>query len=120
MNPNPLHNRRSTDKKPQGAVKPDREGGEANAAAPGSRDTPPAQAGTQSMGSRAGSSLGSQTERTGMGDGALAPGESSQGLTGAQGSGGGSLRGDGDDARGADGGVPSRERRRPEPLDGED
>ena len=43
-----------------------------------------------SEGSRGGSVLGSQSGRTGMGDGH--PGQSSQGLGGAQGSGGGAER----------------------------
>ena len=86
------------DQKTQGGMKPStatgRSGGEANppagGAADNARNTPSSQAGSmQSMGSRGGSAVGSQAERTGMSDGGLAPGASSQGLTGAQGSGGG-------------------------------
>ena len=47
--------------------------------------------GPSSQGSRAGAPLGSQTHATGMGDGQ--PQGSSQGLAGAQGSGGGAERG---------------------------
>ncbi len=54
-----------------------------------------------SLGSRAGSPIGSEADRTGLGDGA--PTGSSQGLTGAQGSGGGAERG----PPGSIGGGPS-------------
>lgn len=59
-------------------------------ASPAARNTPSSQPAGDSTGSRAGSSLGSATERTGLGDGTVS--DSSQGLTGAQGSGGGADR----------------------------
>lgn len=54
------------------------------------RNTPSSQPTGDSTGSRAGSTLGSAGERTGLGDGMVK--DSSQGLTGAQGSGGGADR----------------------------
>ena len=53
--------------------------------------SPPRQPIVGGMGSHGGSVLGSQAESTGLGDGE--PGASSQGLAGAQGSGGGADRG---------------------------
>ena len=54
------------------------------------RNTPSSQPSGDSTGSRAGSTLGSASERTGLGDGTVS--DSSQGLAGAQGSGGGADR----------------------------
>jgi hypothetical protein len=54
------------------------------------RNTPSSQAPGDSAGSRSGSALGSGSERTGLGDGQVQ--DSSQGLAGAQGSGGGADR----------------------------
>jgi hypothetical protein len=54
------------------------------------RNTPSSQAPGDSAGSRTGSVLGSGAERTGLGDGQVQ--DSSQGLAGAQGSGGGADR----------------------------
>lgn len=62
-------------------------GNERTAAA---RNTPSSQPSSDSTGSRAGSTLGSASERTGLGDGTVS--DSSQGLAGAQGSGGGADR----------------------------
>jgi len=57
---------------------------------PAARNTPSAHAPGDSAGSRAGGALGSASERTGLGDGTVQ--DSSQGLAGAQGSGGGADR----------------------------
>jgi hypothetical protein len=54
------------------------------------RNTPSSQAQGDSAGSRTGSVVGSASERTGLGDGQVQ--DSSQGLAGAQGSGGGADR----------------------------
>ena len=62
-------------------------GRDPNAAA---RNTPSSQPAGDSAGSRAGSTLGTASERTGLGDGTVQ--DSSQGLAGAQGSGGGADR----------------------------
>lgn len=58
--------------------------------APAARNTPSSQPPGDSAGSRAGSTLGSASDRTGLGDGTVI--DSSQGLAGAQGSGGGADR----------------------------
>lgn len=57
---------------------------------PSARNTPSSQPTGDSTGSRAGSTLGSASERTGLGDGGVS--DSTQGLAGAQGSGGGADR----------------------------
>jgi hypothetical protein len=57
---------------------------------PAARNTPSSQPPGDSAGSRAGSAVGSASERTGLADGQVH--DSSQGLAGAQGSGGGADR----------------------------
>jgi hypothetical protein len=57
---------------------------------PAARNTPSSQSPGDSAGSRAGSAVGSASERTGLADGQVQ--DSSQGLAGAQGSGGGADR----------------------------
>ena len=89
-------------KRPDEASRAEGEGERSGDAAPGETPTTAPRGGVDaSQGSRGGSPLGSQTDRTGMGDGQ--PAESSQGLAGAQGSGGGADRG----PPGSIGGGPS-------------